>query len=94
MPREMVLASAGTGKTFTIAGRIIGLLASGEAPGDVLATTFTRKAAGEILNRVLARLAERSGVGDGTPPRRGPLSRAGSGGSRELLGRDPLTTSS
>jgi ATP-dependent helicase/nuclease subunit A len=57
LPRELVLASAGSGKTFRISSRIIGLLATGEAPDEVFASTFTRKAAGEILARVLARLS-------------------------------------
>ena len=57
-PRELVLASAGSGKTYHLSSRILGLLAMGAAPGEVLATTFTRKAAGEILERVLVRLAE------------------------------------
>lgn len=58
LPREMILASAGSGKTFRISSRIIGLLAHGEPPEAILASTFTRKAAGEILGRVLGRLAE------------------------------------
>jgi ATP-dependent helicase/nuclease subunit A len=57
-PRELVLASAGSGKTYHLSSRILGLLAMGAPPGEVLATTFTRKAAGEILERVLVRLAE------------------------------------
>jgi ATP-dependent helicase/nuclease subunit A len=57
LPRELVLASAGTGKTFRISSRIIGLLAAGVPPDSIFASTFTRKAAGEILDRVLARLA-------------------------------------
>src|SRR5690606_22163370 len=57
LPRELVLASAGTGKTFRISSRIIGLLAAGEAPDAIFASTFTRAAAGEILDRVLQRLA-------------------------------------
>jgi ATP-dependent helicase/nuclease subunit A len=56
-PRELVLASAGSGKTFRISSGIIALLARGEAPDDIFASTFTRKAAGEILDRVLVRLA-------------------------------------
>jgi ATP-dependent exoDNAse (exonuclease V) beta subunit len=56
-PRELVLASAGTGKTFHISSRILGLLAAGSRPDAIFASTFTRKAAGEILDRVLARLA-------------------------------------
>lgn len=55
--RELVLASAGSGKTYRISSRLIGLLAAGEEPRSLLASTFTRKAAGEILQRVLVRLA-------------------------------------
>jgi ATP-dependent helicase/nuclease subunit A len=55
--REIVRASAGSGKTFRISSRMIGLLASGQPPSSVLASTFTRKAAGEILDRVLLRVA-------------------------------------
>lgn len=58
LPRELVLASAGSGKTFRLSSRIIGLLASGEEPEAILASTFTRKAASEILGRVLLRLGE------------------------------------
>jgi ATP-dependent helicase/nuclease subunit A len=58
LPRELVLASAGTGKTFRISSRIIGLLAAGVPAESIFASTFTRKAAGEILDRVLARIAE------------------------------------
>ncbi len=60
LPRELVLASAGSGKTYRLSSRIIGLLAVGAPPGSLLASTFTRKAAGEILERVLVRLAEGS----------------------------------
>jgi ATP-dependent exoDNAse (exonuclease V) beta subunit len=56
--RELILASAGSGKTFRISSRIIGLLARGEPVASIFASTFTRKAAGEILDRVLVRLAE------------------------------------
>jgi ATP-dependent helicase/nuclease subunit A len=58
LPREIVLASAGTGKTFRLSSRIIGLLNAGVLPQEILASTFTRKAAGEILERVLIRLAQ------------------------------------
>ena len=58
LPRELVLASAGSGKTYRLSSRILGLLAEGAPPGELLASTFTRKAAGEILERVLVRLAE------------------------------------
>jgi ATP-dependent helicase/nuclease subunit A len=53
----VVRASAGTGKTFRLAHRYLGLLFDGAQPEEILATTFTRKAAGEILGRILTRLA-------------------------------------
>ena len=56
--RKLVLASAGSGKTYHLSSHILGLLADGTPPGEMLASTFTRKAAGEILERVLVRLAE------------------------------------
>jgi ATP-dependent helicase/nuclease subunit A len=57
LPRELILASAGSGKTYRISSRIIGLLARGEPADSIFASTFTRKAAGEITERVLTRLA-------------------------------------
>ncbi|MCK4873767.1 MAG: UvrD-helicase domain-containing protein [Phycisphaerales bacterium] len=57
-PHRVVLASAGTGKTFQLTNRYIGLLAEHCDPSSILATTFTRKAAGEILSRILDRLAD------------------------------------
>lgn len=57
---ELILASAGTGKTYRLTGRYLELLALGVPPERILATTFTRKAAGEIASRVLARLLEDS----------------------------------
>ncbi len=57
-PHVVIRASAGTGKTYQLAVRFIGLLAAGARPDEILATTFTRKAAGEILDRVLFWLAE------------------------------------
>lgn len=54
---EVIRASAGTGKTHQLTNRYLRLLAAGVEPTTILGTTFTRKAAGEILDRVLQRLA-------------------------------------
>lgn len=53
----LVRASAGTGKTYRLTARLLRILIQGAAPETILATTFTRKAAGEILERVLLTLA-------------------------------------
>ena len=49
----VVEACAGSGKTWLLASRIVRLLLSGIAPGEILAITFTRKAAREIEERVV-----------------------------------------
>lgn len=54
----MILASAGSGKTFTLTNRFIALLAAGAAPERIVALTFTRKAAGEFFDGILGKLAE------------------------------------
>ena len=56
----LVRASAGTGKTYQLSARYLRVLLQGARPETVLATTFTKKAAGEILDRVLGVLAEAS----------------------------------
>jgi ATP-dependent exoDNAse (exonuclease V) beta subunit len=53
-----VLASAGSGKTWQLSSRYLKLIASGAEPASILASTFTRAAAGEIRDRILLRLAE------------------------------------
>lgn len=57
-PHVVIRASAGTGKTFQLSNRYLALLHADVEPERILATTFTRKAAGEILDRVVMRLAE------------------------------------
>ncbi|MEX2216134.1 MAG: UvrD-helicase domain-containing protein [Phycisphaeraceae bacterium] len=57
-PHVVIRASAGSGKTYQLSNRYLDLLNHGASPQQILATTFTRKAAGEILERVLRRLAE------------------------------------
>jgi ATP-dependent helicase/nuclease subunit A len=55
---EVIRASAGTGKTFQLSNRYIALAEASDRPDEILAATFARKAAGEILDRVVLRLAE------------------------------------
>ncbi|CUU39176.1 MULTISPECIES: ATP-dependent helicase [Helicobacter] len=49
---NLIIASAGTGKTATIVGRIAYLLQSGYDPSDILLLTFTNKASSEMIARV------------------------------------------
>jgi ATP-dependent helicase/nuclease subunit A len=51
-----VSASAGTGKTYLLVTRIVRLLLDGAKAENILALTFTRKAAGEMRQRVYGRL--------------------------------------
>src|SRR5262245_25206563 len=60
----LILASAGSGKTFQLTNRFLVLLLHGADPGSLLAATFTRLAAGEIRDRVLTRLAKAAMNGD------------------------------
>lgn len=54
----MILASAGSGKTFQLGNRVIGLIGAQEVdPARIVALTFTRKAAGEFADSVLSKLA-------------------------------------
>lgn len=49
---NLTIASAGTGKTSTIVGRISYLLNNGTNPEQILLLTFTNKAASEMIQRV------------------------------------------
>jgi len=55
---KVISASAGSGKTWQLTNRYIELLATGCAPERIAALTFSRKAAGEIFDRITGRLAE------------------------------------
>ena len=65
-----VIAGAGSGKSETMAARLVWLVANGFVrPDRVLGLTFTRKAAGELADRVRSRLdrLNRAGLKDAPP---------------------------
>ena len=59
-----VMASAGTGKTWLLVTRAVRLLLQGAAPDAILAVTFTRKAAAEMAERLMQRLAQLASADD------------------------------
>lgn len=65
LQHALIRASAGTGKTYQLAHRFLALLliqrsAGNVAPERIVASTFTRKGAGEFTERILERLASAS----------------------------------
>ncbi|MFV2094358.1 UvrD-helicase domain-containing protein [Micromonospora sp. LOL_014] len=55
----LVVAGAGSGKTETMAARVVWLVANDQVrPEQVLGLTFTRKAAGELAHRIRTRLGQ------------------------------------
>ena len=60
----LVVAGAGSGKTETMAGRVLWLLANRMVrPSEILGLTFTRKAAGELATRIRERIADLAAAG-------------------------------
>ena len=59
-PVDLIVASAGTGKTTRLVAEIDSAIEAGAATGSIMATTFTNKAAGELLERARSKL-----IGDG-----------------------------
>lgn len=61
---SLVVAGAGSGKTETMANRVLWLLANElVGPSEILGLTFTRKAAGELAARIRERIAQLAAVG-------------------------------
>ena len=60
----LVVAGAGSGKTETMANRVLWLLANRLVrPGQILGLTFTRKAAGELAGRIRVRIQQLAEAG-------------------------------
>jgi ATP-dependent helicase/nuclease subunit A len=82
---RVIAASAGSGKTFQLANRYIGLLLADIPPVRIVALTFSRKAAGEILDKILSRLAAAAATENDAAELADALANAGYFDPRETL---------
>src|SRR5262245_63956685 len=80
----IVQAPAGSGKTELLIQRYLALLATVQQPEQIVAITFTRKAAAEMRRRVLRALRS---AADDTPPTQ-PHERRGFELARVVIARD------
>jgi len=88
----IVQAPAGSGKTELLIQRYLGLLAAVEHPEEIVAITFTRKAAGEMRERVLGALLDaRTGRAAQNDHERATLTLAAAALARDAAGQWMLT---
>jgi ATP-dependent DNA helicase UvrD/PcrA len=86
-----VIAGAGSGKSETMAARLVWLVANGFVrPDRVLGLTFTRKAAAELAERVRSRLERlrRAELGATAPPKAATPQKSADGGEGPVSGDD------
>lgn len=84
---QLVVAGAGSGKTETMAARVVWLIANSLAePRDILGLTFTRKAAFELDERIGQRLTQLAGA---MREHRMPLPDGLSGAAHDLIAQRP-----
>ena len=57
-----IIASAGSGKTEVVSQRVASLLADGVSAREIVAFTFTERAATELKNRITRRVEQRLGI--------------------------------
>lgn len=70
----VVLASAGSGKTFVVSERYLHLVQNcGVRPSEILTVTFTKKAAAEMKKRIVSRLRETGLFAEAQEAETGPI---------------------